>query len=60
MREKDDSARGKILEAAKAEVLERGFAEAAMRTNSEREGFATGMMYSRFSDEGDIFPRLGE
>lgn len=46
MREKDDSARGKILEAAKAEFLERGFAEASMRTIAERAGFTTGMLYS--------------
>ena len=50
MREKDDSARGKILEAAKAEFLERGFAEASMRTIAERAGFTTGMLYSRFAD----------
>ena len=51
MREKDDSARGKILEAAKAEFMERGFAEASMRTIAERAGFTTGMLYSRFADK---------
>lgn len=55
MREKDDSARGKILEAAKAEFLERGFAEASMRTIAERAGFTTGMLYSRFADKSEIF-----
>ena len=43
MREKDDSARGKILEAAKAEFLERGYAEASMRTIAERASFTTGI-----------------
>ena len=47
MREKDDSARGKILEAAKAEFLERGFAEASMRTIAERAGFESPKYFSR-------------
>ncbi len=47
MREKDDSARGKILEAAKTEFMERGFAEASMRT-----------LYSRFADKSEIFREL--
>ena len=55
MREKDDSARGKILEAAKTEFMERGFAEASMRTIAERAGFTTGMLYSRFADKSEIF-----
>ena len=59
MREKDDSARGKILEAAKAEFMERGFAEASMRTIAERAGFTTGMLYSRFADKSEIFRELG-
>ena len=58
MREKDDSARGKILEAAKAEFMERGFAEASMRTIAERAGFTTGMLYSRFADKSEIFREL--
>ena len=58
--EKDDSARGKILEAAKAEFLERGFAEASMRTIAERAGFTTGMLYSRFADKSEIFRELVE
>ena len=60
MREKDDSARGNILEAAKAEFLERGFAEASMRTIAERAGFTTGMLYSRFADKSEIFRELVE
>ena len=60
MREKDDSARGKILEAAKAEFMERGFAEASMRTIAERAGFTTGMLYSRFADKSEIFRELVE
>ena len=58
MREKDDSARGKILEAAKAEFMEKGFAEASMRTIAERAGFTTGMLYSRFADKGELFSSL--
>lgn len=60
MREKDDSARGKILDAAKAEFIERGFAEASMRTIAERAGFTTGMLYSRFADKSEIFRELVE
>ena len=47
MREKDDSARGKILEAAKTEFMERGFAEASMRTIAERAGFESPKYFSR-------------
>ena len=58
MREKDDSARGKILEAAKAEFMEKGFADASMRTIAERAGVTTGMLYSRFADKDEIFREL--
>lgn len=60
MREKDDSARDKILEAAKVEFMERGFADASMRTIAERAGFTTGMLYSRFADKSEIFCELVE
>ena len=60
MREKDDSARGKILEAAKAEFMEKGFADASLRTIAERAGVTTGMLYSRFADKDEMFRELVE
>ena len=60
MREKDDGAREKILEGARAEFLEKGFAEASMRAIAERAGFTTGMLYSRFADKAEIFRELVE
>lgn len=60
MREKDDSAKQKILTAAKAEFMERGFADASMRTIAEQAGFTTGMLYSRFADKAELFRELVE
>ncbi len=58
MREKEDGAREKVLAAAKAEFMEKGFADASMRTIAERAGFTTGMLYSRFADKEEIFREL--
>ncbi|HIX09155.1 MAG TPA: TetR/AcrR family transcriptional regulator [Firmicutes bacterium] len=58
MREKDDGAREKILAAAKAEFMEKGFADASMRTIAECAGFTTGMLYSRFADKAELFREL--
>lgn len=60
MREKDDAAKEKILEYAKAEFMERGYADASMRAIAERSGCTTGMLYSRFADKDEIFRELVE
>lgn len=55
---KDDSVKQKILDSARAEFMDRGFAEASMRTIAERAGYTTGMLYSRFADKEEIFEAL--
>ena len=55
---KDESIKQKILECAKAEFMEKGFADASMRTIAEKAGFTTGILYSRFADKDEIFRGL--
>lgn len=57
---KDESINEKLLECAKAEFMEKGFADASMRTIAERAGVTTGMLYSRFADKDEIFRELVE
>ena len=45
MKVKDESINSKLLECAKAEFMEKGFADASMRTIAERAGVTTGMLY---------------
>lgn len=58
MKVKDESINEKLLECAKAEFMEKGFADASMRTIAERAGVTTGMLYSRFADKDEIFREL--
>ncbi len=60
MRRKDDLAAEKILECAKEEFLEKGFAEASIRAIAEKAGYTTGMIYSRFADKSALFRALAE
>ena len=60
MKVKDESINEKLLECAKAEFMEKGFADASMRTIAERAGVTTGMLYSRFADKDEIFRELVE
>ena len=60
MKVKDESINSKLLKCAKAEFMEKGFADASMRTIAERAGFTTGMLYSRFADKSEIFRELVE
>ncbi|MGN0728855.1 TetR/AcrR family transcriptional regulator [Treponema sp.] len=60
MRTKDNLAVEKILECAKAEFMEKGFADASMRTIAEKAGYTTGILYSRFSDKNELFRELVE
>ena len=55
MKVKDESINAKLLECAKAEFMENGFADASMRTIAERAGVTTGMLYSRFADKDEMF-----
>lgn len=55
---KDESVNRKLLECAKAEFMEKGFADSSMRTIAERAGVTTGMLYSRFADKDEMFASL--
>ncbi len=58
MKIKDGGATEKLLACAKAEFMEKGFAESSMRTIAERAGVTTGMLYSRFADKDEMFRTL--
>lgn len=58
MKFKDEEAVGQILECAKEEFMQKGFADASMRTIAEKAGFTTGMLYSRFADKNELFSAL--
>lgn len=58
MKFKDEEAVGQILECAKEEFMQNGFADASMRTIAEKAGFTTGMLYSRFADKNELFSAL--
>lgn len=60
MRKKDELAVDKILECAKAEFMEKGFADASMRSIAEKAGYTTGMLYGRFADKTQLFNELVE
>lgn len=60
MRRKDELAIDKILECAKAEFMEKGFADASMRSIAEKAGYTTGMLYGRFADKTQLFNELVE
>ena len=60
MKFKDEEAVGQILECAKEEFMQKGFADASMRTIAEKAGFTTGMLYSRFADKNELFSALGK
>ncbi|MDE6373680.1 MAG: TetR/AcrR family transcriptional regulator, partial [Clostridia bacterium] len=57
-RRKDGLAIDKILECAKEEFMQKGFAEASMRTIAEKAGYSTGMLYARFADKSELFREL--
>lgn len=58
MKTKDQSINLKILQCAKSEFMDKGFADASMRRIAEKAGVTTGMLYSRFADKEEIFAEL--
>ena len=58
MKHKDDLAIDKILDCARQEFLEKGFADASMRAIAEKAGYTTGMLYGRFADKSRIFREI--
>ena len=49
-----------ILVHAKAEFLEKGFAEASLRTIAQKAGVSTSTIYTRYSDKEGLFRFLVE
>ena len=58
MKVKDEGINSRLLECAKVEFMEKGFADSSMRNIAERAGVTTGMLYSRFADKDEMFANL--
>ena len=58
MSETERSTRTQILEAAKAEFLEKGYRNAALRNISRRAGVTTGALYGYFANKEELFRAL--
>jgi AcrR family transcriptional regulator len=56
--ESAEQTRRRLLEAAEAVFLERGFHAATLDGVAERAGFTTGAVYSRFESKADLFLAL--
>ena len=54
----DRSIDPKILDCAKAEFLEKGFADASLRSICSKAGVTTGALYKRFSGKEALFEAL--
>ena len=52
------STKDKILNSAREEFLEHGFAKASLRTISAKAGVTTGALYKNFIDKADLFDQL--
>ena len=52
--------RQRIVEAARDEFFQSGYARASMRAIAERAGYSTGMLYGRFADKSELFRELVE
>jgi len=48
----------RLLEIAQAEFLQKGFAEASLRTIAENAGTSTGSIYTRFGDKNGLFTAI--
>src|SRR5690349_879215 len=58
-REKErQEVRAKLLEAARAEFVERGFEAATTRRIAERAGYTTGALFFHFKDKGTMLREL--
>ena len=57
---KEASARERIVEAAKAEFLDRGFLEASLRRIASEAGVTTGAIYGYFPSKAALFDALVE
>ncbi len=56
----DESTRARILEAGKAEFLEKGYEAASLRSIASQAGVTTGAIYGCFPDKATLFGALVE
>lgn len=54
----DTSARGRIMAAATAEFLDKGFQAASLRAIASEAGLTTGAIYGYFSSKSDLFDAI--
>src|SRR5215813_12931733 len=52
--------RAKLLEAARAMILERGFERTSLEEIAERAGMTTGAIYGNFKSRDDLYIALGQ
>ena len=58
--DKRDRTRAALLEAARAEILEKGYARTTLEAVARRAGMTTGAIYGNFRNRDELFIALGE
>src|SRR5215208_6205300 len=58
--DKRDRTRAALLEAARAEVREKGFARTTLEAVARRAGMTTGAIYGNFRNRDELFIALGQ
>ena len=58
--DKRDRTRAKLLEAARAMILEKGYAGTTLEAVARRAGMTTGAIYGNFKNRDDLFIALGQ
>jgi len=58
--DKRDRTRAALLEAARAEILEKGYARTTLEAVARRAGMTTGAIYGNFKNRDELFIALGE
>lgn len=54
----DSETKRKLMECAKAEFMEKGFAKASLRSICQKAGVTTGALYFFFEDKDDLFAEI--
>src|SRR5277367_4613808 len=58
--DKRDRTRGKLLEAARSLIREKGYEHATLDAIAERAGMTTGAIYGNFKNRDELFLSLGQ
>ncbi len=58
--DKRDRTRAALLEAARAEILEKGYARTTLEAVARRAGMTTGAIYGNFKNRDELFVALGQ